>query len=65
MDEEVSPMPERRTRPTPKEPWPTPRQEESGPRVPEVERPSTKELLERMKRVDPRQARRYRQRSGE
>jgi hypothetical protein len=36
-----------------------------GPRQPEVGRPNAKDLLERMRRVDPNQARRYRQRSGE
>jgi len=57
-------VPEQRTRPTVEEPWTKPN-EGDGPRTPGVERPNTKELLERMKRVDPRQARRYRQRSGE
>ncbi len=59
-------MPERKTRPVTDDPWTKPHEdEESHPRAPEVERPNTRELLERMKRVDPRQARRYRQRSGE
>jgi hypothetical protein len=57
-------MPERTTRPTTEEPWTKPN-DGDGPRAPDVERPNTKELLERMKRVDPRQARRYRQRSGQ
>jgi hypothetical protein len=57
-------MPERIPRPTTEEPLTKPN-DGDGPRVPDVERPNTKELLERMKRVDPRQARRYRQRSGE
>ncbi len=56
-------MPERTTRPAPQEPLTRP--QEDGPRTPDVERPNTKDLLERMKRVDPRQARRYRQRSGQ
>jgi len=30
-----------------------------------VPKPDTEKLLERMRRVDPRQAQRYRQRSGE
>ena len=38
---------------------------DSGPRKPEVSRPDTKRLLDRMKRVDPDSARRYRQRSGQ
>ncbi len=57
-------MPERIPRPVPAEPQTKP-QDGDGPRAPDVERPNTKELLERMKRVDPRQARRYRQRSGQ
>lgn len=36
-----------------------------GPKTPKVERPSPNDLLKRMKRVDPDQARRYRQRSGQ
>lgn len=41
-------------------------EEESGPTRPEVDRPSgPDELLRRMKRVDPDQAKKYRQRSGQ
>ncbi|MGE3312685.1 MAG: ubiquitin-like protein UBact [Limisphaerales bacterium] len=36
-----------------------------GPKTPEVEKPNTEDLLKRMKKVDPDQARRYRQRTGE
>lgn len=36
-----------------------------GPTRPDVRRPDSRRLMERMKRVDPDQARRYRQRSGE
>lgn len=36
-----------------------------GPHNPKVEKPDVKNLLERMKKVDPDQARRYRQRTGE
>jgi hypothetical protein len=36
-----------------------------GPAKPQVKRPDSKQLLERMKRVDPDQAKRYRQRSGQ
>ena len=39
--------------------------DESGPRRPKVERPNTDDLLKRMRRVDPNQARRYRQRTGQ
>ena len=57
---------ERIQRPTPQEP--IKRQGDGGdggPKTPDVKRPDTKELLKRMRRVDPDQARRYRQRSGE
>ncbi len=36
-----------------------------GPSAPKVDKPSTEELLKRMRRVDPDQAKRYRQRTGE
>ena len=40
-------------------------EEDSGPRRPKVERPNTDDLLRRMRKVDPNQARRYRQRTGQ
>lgn len=40
-------------------------QEDPGPRRPQVDRPNTGDLLKRMRKVDPNQARRYRQRTGE
>lgn len=55
---------ERRTRPTdPIERGPG--DDGDGPARPKVERPDTRDLLKRMRRVDPNQARRYRQRTGE
>lgn len=36
-----------------------------GPKSPAVEKPNTEELLKRMRKVDPDQARRYRQRTGQ
>ncbi|HUR45134.1 MAG TPA: ubiquitin-like protein UBact [Candidatus Saccharimonadales bacterium] len=36
-----------------------------GPRSPQVDKPSTEELLKRMRKVDPDQAKRYRQRTGQ
>mgnify|MGYP000857515787 CR=1 FL=1 len=36
-----------------------------GPKAPQVDKPNTEDLLKRMRRVDPEQARRYRQRTGE
>ncbi len=38
---------------------------EEGPRRPRLERPDTDDILQRMRRVDPDQARRYRQRTGQ
>lgn len=52
-------------RPLPSEPIQRPGGDDSGPSAPKVKRPDTRQLLERMKRVDPEQAKRYRQRSGE
>ena len=42
-----------------------PDDDEGGPSRPKVDRPDTQDLLRRMRRVDPNQARRYRQRTGE
>jgi hypothetical protein len=36
-----------------------------GPSAPKIDKPSTEELLKRMRKVDPDQARRYRQRTGQ
>jgi len=36
-----------------------------GPSTPKVDKPNTEELLKRMRKVDPDQAKRYRQRTGE
>jgi hypothetical protein len=49
----------------PSDPLPRPGGDESGPAKPSVKRPDSKNILDRMKRVDPEQAKRYRQRSGE
>jgi hypothetical protein len=55
---------ERIQRPTPQEPFTRPGGDD-GPKAPNVRRPDPGDLLKRMRRVDPEQARRYRQRSGE
>lgn len=39
--------------------------DETGPVKPDVQRPDKSDLIKRMKRVDPDQARKYRQRSGQ
>lgn len=36
-----------------------------GPGAPKVDKPNVEDLLKRMKKVDPDQAKRYRQRTGE
>jgi hypothetical protein len=55
---------ERIKRQGPQEPFTRPG-DDSGPKAPNVKRPDPSDLLKRMRRVDPEQARRYRQRSGE
>lgn len=55
---------ERIQRPTAPDPLTRPR-DDGGPRAPDVKRPDPGDLLKRMRRVDPDQARRYRQRSGQ
>jgi hypothetical protein len=40
-------------------------EQDDGLRRPKVERPQTDDILRRMRRVDPNQARRYRQRTGQ
>lgn len=58
-------FPERVQRPTSPAPWEKKEIDEGGPRRPDVDAPDTKELLKKMRRVDPNQAKRYRQRTGE
>lgn len=55
---------ERRTRPV-GPPDRRHKDDDEGPSRPDVDRPDTQDLLRRMRRVDPNQARRYRQRTGE
>ena len=54
---------ERKSKPT--EPLRPGGDDESGPSRPKVDRPDTQDLMRSMRRVDPNQARRYRQRTGE
>ena len=58
-------MPERREgpgNPMPKAPSPS---DEGGPKRPEPGSPDKDNLLKRMRKVDPKQAERYRQRTGQ
>lgn len=57
--------PERKTAPPAPAPWERKEGEEGGPKRPDVDKPDTKELLKRMRRVDPNQSKRYRQRTGQ
>ncbi|GJL78534.1 MAG: hypothetical protein NPINA01_15230 [Nitrospinaceae bacterium] len=43
----------------------TPDRQDSGPTGPDVSRPGRDNLLKRMKRVDPKQSERYKQRTGQ
>ena len=42
-----------------------PDRQESGPSSPNVERPGRDDILKRMKRVDPKQSEKYKQRTGQ
>lgn len=57
-------MPDQLTKPAPVFPKPSGGGGE-GPKEPKVEKPNTEDLLNRMRKVDPEQAKRYRQRTGE
>jgi len=58
-------MPERIQKPVEPAPW-GPKQGDGGsPRSPDISRPDTKDLLKKMRRVDPNQSKRYRQRTGQ
>jgi hypothetical protein len=58
-------MPERIQKPADPVPWGPKQGDEGGPRSPDVSRPDTKDLLKKMRKVDPNQSKRYRQRTGE
>jgi hypothetical protein len=42
-----------------------PDRQESGPSSPDVKRPGRDDILKRMKRVDPKQSEKYKQRTGQ
>lgn len=56
---------ERRERPFEPVPKPVSPEEGTGPRRPDPGSPDRDNLLKRMRKVDPKQAERYRQRTGE
>ncbi len=57
-------MPERIQKPQPVTPG-GPGGGGGEPREPQIDKPNTEELLKRMRKVDPDQAKRYRQRTGQ
>jgi ubiquitin-like protein UBact len=58
-------MPERVQKPVEPAPWGPKQGDGGGPRSPDVSRPDTKDLLKKMRKVDPNQSKRYRQRTGQ
>src|ERR1700731_1476904 len=58
-------MPERVQKPFDPAPWGPKQGDEGGPRPPDISRPDTKDLLKKMRKVDPNQSKRYRQRKGQ
>ena len=58
-------MSERIQKPIDPVPWGPKQGDGGGPRSPDVSRPDTKDLLKKMRKVDPNQSKRYRQRTGE
>ena len=58
-------MPDRIQKPADPVPWGPKQGDSDGPKSPDVSRPDTKELLKKMRKVDPEQSKRYRQRTGE
>jgi hypothetical protein len=58
-------MPERIQKPVEPAPWSPKQGDGGGPRSPDISRPDTKDLLKKMRKVDPNQSKRYRQRTGQ
>jgi hypothetical protein len=58
-------MPERIQKPAEPVPWGPKQGDGGGPHTPDISRPDTKDLLKKMRKVDPNQSKRYRQRTGE
>jgi hypothetical protein len=56
-------MPERVQKPA--APWGPKQGDGDGPRSPDISRPDTRDLLKKMRKVDPNQSKRYRQRTGQ
>jgi hypothetical protein len=56
-------MPERVQKPP--VPWGPKQGDGDGPKSPDISRPDTRDLLKKMRKVDPNQSKRYRQRTGQ
>lgn len=65
MPESNIEFPDRTQRPTSPAPWEKKEADDGGPKRPDATAPDTKELLKKMRQVDPNQAKRYRQRTGQ
>jgi len=46
-------------------PWAPQQGDSGGPKAPDITKPDTRDLLKRMRKVDPNQSKRYRQRTGQ
>ena len=46
-------------------PWGPKQGDGGGPKPPDVSKPDTRDLLKKMRKVDPNQSKRYRQRTGQ
>lgn len=58
-------MPERTEKPVAPVPWGPKPDAGGGPKSPDVSKPDTRDLLKKMRKVDPNQSKRYRQRTGQ
>ncbi|CAN5564567.1 hypothetical protein BH20VER3_BH20VER3_08090 [soil metagenome] len=58
-------MPERTEKPVAPVPCAPKQGDGSGPKPPDVSKPDTRDLLKKMRKVDPNQSKRYRQRTGQ
>jgi hypothetical protein len=58
-------MPDRTQRPAGPAPWSPKEGDGGGPKAPDISKPDTRDLLKRMRKVDPNQSKRYRQRTGQ
>jgi hypothetical protein len=58
-------MPERTQKPVAPAPWGPQQGDGGGPKSPDVSKPDTRDLLKKMRKVDPNQSKRYRQRTGQ